>query len=305
VITKAERDALLGKDARNDERIHLFLNGEELLTDDYKRDPHFLVDLSRAPDLVAASEYPDLLDVIKKRVLSDWPEGAESERSRTGRETGEHQNRLRAWWRLKHARGGMQDALALIPRYVCCSVVTKRPIFVFVDRTVRPSNLLEVFAFPDDYSFGVLQSSSHWTWFTNRCSTLTRRFRYTNLTVFDSFVWPQSPTKKQIDAVAIAGREVRRVREEAMKVITGGLRSVYRTLELPGKHPLKDAHAALDVAVLAAYGFSAKADLLKQLLDLNQAIAARERAGEPVTAPGVPAAYGDPAPLITDDCIRP
>jgi hypothetical protein len=78
-----------------------------------------------------------------------------------------------------------------------------------------------------------------------------------------------------------------------------------RTLELPGKHPLKDAHAALDAAVLAAYGFSAKADLLKQLLDLNQAVAAREKAGEPVTAPGVPAAYGDPAALITEDCIRP
>jgi hypothetical protein len=88
-------------------------------------------------------------------------------------------------------------------------------------------------------------------------------------------------------------------------VVTGGLRAVYRTLELPGKHPLKDAHAALDAAVLDAYGFSPKADLLKQLLDLNHAVAARENAGEPVTAPGVPPAYGDPATLITDDCIRP
>jgi hypothetical protein len=78
-----------------------------------------------------------------------------------------------------------------------------------------------------------------------------------------------------------------------------------RPLELPGKHPLKDAHAALDAAVLDAYGFAAKADLLKQLLDLNHAVAAREKAGEPVTAPGVPASYGDPSPLISDDCIRP
>jgi hypothetical protein len=27
--------------------------------------------------------------------------------------------------------------------------------------------------------------------------------------------------------------------------------------------------------------------------------------GEPVTPPGVPSSYGDPAELITDDCIRP
>jgi hypothetical protein len=86
---------------------------------------------------------------------------------------------------------------------------------------------------------------------------------------------------------------------------TGGLRAVYRTLELPGKHPLKDAHAALDAAVLAAYGFDAKKEVLAQLLALNKEVAARIEAGEPVTAPGVPASYGDLAPLITADCVKP
>lgn len=69
---------------------------------------------------------------------------------------------------------------------------------------------------------------------------------------------------------------------------TGGLRGVYRTLELPGRHPLTDAHAALDAAVLAAYGFDAKQDLLAQLLELNLSVAAREKAAHPVTAPGIP-----------------
>lgn len=95
------------------------------------------------------------------------------------------------------------------------------------------------------------------------------------------------------------------MRAEALKVITGGLRAVYRTLELPGKHPLKDAHAALDAAVLAAYGFDPKKDLLAQLLSLNLDVAARIAGGQPVTAPGVPPGYGDPSPLISDDCIRP
>ena len=164
---------------------------------------------------------------------------------------------------------------------------------------------MEVFAFDDDFSFGILQSAAHRDWFFAKSSKLKSDYRYTPASVFDTFPWPQSPTKKQIDAVAAAGREVRRVRQEALKIIDGGLRAVYRSLELPGKHPLKDAHAALDAAVLAAYGFSAKDDLLKQLLDLNKIVAAKERAGEPVTAPGVPSSYGDPSSLITDDCIRP
>ena len=80
---------------------------------------------------------------------------------------------------------------------------------------------------------------------------------------------------------------------------------LYRTLELPGANPLKDAHAALDAAVLAAYGFSPKADLLAQLLALNQTVATRIERAEPVTAPGIPPVFPNPGTLVTGDCIRP
>ena len=56
---------------------------------------------------------------------------------------------------------------------------------------------------------------------------------------------------------------------------------MYRTLELPGKNPLKDAHTyPLDSAVLGAYGFAANDDLLSQLLTLNLEVARRIEAGE-------------------------
>ena len=117
--------------------------------------------------------------------------------------------------------------------------------------------------------------------------------------------WPQMATVKQIDAVAAAAREVRRVRAEALLYLKGGLRALYRTLELPGANPLKDAHAALDAAVLAAYGFSAKKDLLAQLLALNLEVAAKIEKAEPVTAPGVPKNYPDAKKLVTEDCLHP
>ena len=81
--------------------------------------------------------------------------------------------------------------------------------------------------------------------------------------------------------------------------------AVSQTAQVPGANPLKDAHASLDTAVLAAYGFSAKKDLLAQLLALNQAVAAKIEKGEPVTAPGVSRNYPDAKQLVTDDCIRP
>ena len=79
---------------------------------------------------------------------------------------------------------------------------------------------------------------------------------------------------------------------------------MYRTLDLPGKNPLKDAHAALDAAVLDAYGFSPRKDPLGQLLELNLAVAAKTDAGKPVTPPGIPPEYPRPAQQVTDDCVQ-
>ncbi len=55
----------------------------------------------------------------------------------------------------------------------------------------------------------------HWLWFITKCSKLKSDFRYTSDTVFDISPWPQTATVKQIDAVAAAARELRRVRAEA------------------------------------------------------------------------------------------
>jgi hypothetical protein len=110
---------------------------------------------------------------------------------------------------------------------------------------------------------------------------------------------------KQIDSVAAAARELRRVRAEALPKLKGGLRALYRTLELPGANPLKDAHAALDAAVHTAYAFNAKKDLLAQLLALNLELAVKIEKGQPVTAPGVPKNYPDAKKLVTADCIKP
>lgn len=126
--------------------------------------------------------------------------------------------------------------------------------------------------------------------------------------------------------MAAAAREVRGVRAEALRNLKGGLRALYRTLELPGANPLKDAHAALDAAVFAlwssagsrdsatradysigraTYGFRAKKDLLAQLLALNLEVAAKIERGEPATAPGIPPGYPEPERLVTQDCIQP
>jgi hypothetical protein len=81
------------------------------------------------------------------------------------------------------------------------------------------------------------------------------------------------------------------------------LRELYRTLDEPGASPLKDAHAALDAAVRTAYGMKSGDDPLAFLLALNAECAAAEKAGKPITPPGLPLPVKEHASYITEDCI--
>lgn len=66
-----------------------------------------------------------------------------------------------------------------------------------------------------------------------------------------------------------------------------------------------DAESSKDTARVSAYRFTPKSDLLTQLLALNQAVAAKGKAVEKVTPPGVPESYGEVEKLVSEDCIKP
>jgi len=301
LLSDAQRDEIVRGDGKSREVIFPYLNGVDALTGaDLDR---FVIDFEQRNQLRAAA-CSHAFEWVKTHVLPDRERKATQGVDKDGKVRPHHKAFLARWWQLSFGRPEMLSVIKPLPRYLACAYVTKRPIFMFISSGIRPSNLIQVFGFADDYSFGVLQSHAHWLWFITKCGKLTERFRYSAESVFDTFPWPQEPQARQVEAAAAAGREVRRVRTEALAEMTGGLRALYRTLELPGANPLKDAHAALDAAVLAAYGFSAKKDLLAQLLGLNLEVAGKIEKGEPVTPPGIPAQFPNPETLISGDCIR-
>ncbi len=303
VIDADERDRMIRDDPRSAEVIFPYLIGDEILVGDGSPG-RFLIDFEQR-GVLEVQCYPRAFSHVQRLVLPARQEAAEKGKDEAGNMRSHHKAFLERWWKLAWDRADMMSEIRRTPRYMVCSRVTKRPIFVFVDQMVKPGDALQCFIFADDYSFGILQSDMHWQWFIEKCSKMKSDFRYTPESVFDTFPWPQQPDARAVRAVAAAGREVRRIRDLALRSTTGGLRGIYRTLELPGANPLKDAHASLNEAVLAAYGFSARRDLLTQLLDLNQHVANRIKRGEPVTAPGIPIGFPVAQSLISGDCIRP
>jgi hypothetical protein len=263
-----------------------------------------VIDLNDCADVFVARQFSAAYARISELVLPRVQTRAEAEKKESAKSIGPRQTHFRKWWKFWRGRPELIQQIAKIQRYIVCGQVTKRPIFEFVSSGIRPNAALIAFPLPDDYSFGVLQSSPHFEWFKARCSTLKGDYRYTNDTVFDTFPWPQVPTGAQIKAVAEAAVALRALRRETMRKLNYSLRDLYRTLEQPGDNPLREAHARLDAAVRAAYGIADDVDPLAFLLELNLACAAKEKAGEKIRPPGLPLPREEHAIFITDDCIQ-
>jgi len=292
VLDRDSRNLIVAASPKSSAVIHPYLVGDDILGGGGIR--RYLIDFKES-SVLQAQAYKCAFEHLKTNVMPAMQDASKGESERSAS--------IDSWWQHWRPRKELLQKIGSLTRYLACSRVTKRPIFVFIDSAIRPGDALQVFAFEDDYSFGILQSSAHWQWFVAKCSKLTERLRYTPESVFDTFPWPQSPTVAQVDAIAKAGKELRKLRETSLASMTGGLRALYRTLDLPGKNPLRDAHIALDAAVLKAYDFSANKDLLEQILELNHVVANKIAAAESVTPPGIPAIYKNSKNLISTDCL--
>ena len=302
---------LVGDEKKNQEVLFPYLIGDDILGQLRPRPKRYVIDF-QPRDLIQASTYPHLFKIVQTQVLEKRKAAVGKEEKRNveveeddpeGRTNKHHKNFLKKWWQISYPRTDLFEALSKLSRFIVCVRTTKRPIFEFIHPAIKPGDSLQVFAFEDDYSFGILQSPIHWKWFTERCSKLSARFRYTSETVYSTFPWPQSPALKLVQRVSRAAVELRQVRQKAMDNNKITFRAMYKTMELPGDNVLKDAHAALDEAVRECYGMKAKDDPLKFLLDLNEGMAAKEQRGEDVVGPGLPSVVTDRKPFITNDCI--
>lgn len=307
-----EAGQMLSADRRNAEVIFPYITGDELLKTSPAHPQRYVIDF-QPRDVFEAKSYKLPFARVEDRVLPTRKAAAAEEEERNAAATAEnpkaktnkhHRNFLNQWWLLSYGRADLMQTLGSVSRYIACSRVTKRQIFEFLDSGIHPSDGMQVFVFEDDYSFGIIQSTLHWEWLKARGATLKGDFTYTSDTVFDTFPWPQSPTPEQVRAVAEAAVALRGLRNDVMKRQGWSLRDLYRTLDTPGKNPLRDAQERLDAAVRAAYGMPAGADVLGFLLALNAALAAAEGRGERVVGPGLPPGL-NAADFTTADAVRP
>ena len=211
------------------------------------------------------------------------------------------------WWRHVEPRPGMWGALDGLSRYIATARLAKHRLFGWYDVRICPDSQLIVIARDDDTTFGILHSWFHELWSLQLGTSLEDRPRYTPSTTFETFPFPSGLTPdvpatnyegdSRAAEIAEASRRLAELRdrwlnppewvewvdepapgyppcpvprdEQAAKALKK------RTLtNLYNARPqwLVDAHAALDAAVAAAYGWPVDItddDALRELLDLN------------------------------------
>ena len=212
------------------------------------------------------------------------------------------------WWRHVRPRPDMWRALDGLSRYIATPTVAKHRLFMWYEKGVCPDHQLIVIARDDDTTFGILHSRFHEAWSLRLGTSLEDRPRYTPTTTFQTFPFPEGLTPdvpardyahdSRAAAIADAARRLVELRDrwlnppEWVEWVDEPVRGYpkrpvardeaaarelkKRTLtNLYNQRPqwLANAHADLDSAVAAAYGWPAEIqddDFLQRLLSLNR-----------------------------------
>ncbi len=213
------------------------------------------------------------------------------------------------WWRHWRPRPSMWRAVGGLSRFIATPTLSKHRLFAWYDARICPDHQLIVVARDDDTTFGILHSRFHEVWSLRLGTWLGKGNdpRYTPTTTFETFPFPDGLTpdipatdcagNPHAIAIAEAARRLVELRDRWLNPPEwvewvdepvpdypkrpvprneGAVKALKkRTLtNLYNTRPqwLADAHASLDAAVAAAYGWPANMsddDALRELLELN------------------------------------
>ncbi len=264
-LTLQEGRALrAAREATYEDVVKPYLTSKDIASTVDQRPSRFIIDFGQMA-LEEAMRYRAALQVVR-------------DHAKQARESSASYSRNPRWWQLLWPRPDLRRAIAGLERFIAGTRVGKRILFVWCEPDWRPSDATNVFALDSDYAMGVLTSRIHTDWARARSSTLRTDIRYTPSSAFETFPWPQA-AGEQRQRIAHLSRDVIELRSTLCCEHAIGLTTLYNRVDDGAYSALRAGQRDLDLAVLAAYGWSSS--LLedvrqrnRKLLDLNSAILA-------------------------------
>jgi hypothetical protein len=207
-----------------------------------------------------ARRWPNLMAIIEDRV--------KPQRMQQNREI-----RKRYWWRFGETTPALYNAVQDLQRVLVISRVGQAGAFTFLPAGIVYSEELVVFPLPTHRHFSVLQSRIHDVWGRFFASSMKDDLRYTPSDCFETFPFPEAlATDQKVEAV---GKEYYEFRAALMVKNNEGLTKTYNRFHDPNEtsadiKKLRELHAAMDRAVLDAYGWADLQPTCEFLLDYEE-----------------------------------
>jgi hypothetical protein len=260
---------LIAKDSRNRERFFPFIGGEEVNESPIQSPRRTIINFGQMSESEARA-WPDLMKIVEEKVKPQ-------------RLTQNRDARARYWWRFAETTPALNAAISKLDRVLvtclhqphwCVSTVRSNAVF---------SHALAVIAIPTNSAFGVLQARTHEVWARFFGSSMKDDLRYTPSDCFETFPFPENfESDAKLEAV---GNEYYEYRAALMVKNNEGLTKTYNRFHDPHEtsgeiHKLRELHAAMDAAVLAAYGWSDLQPTCEFLLDYEEEEEDEEETGK-------------------------
>jgi hypothetical protein len=255
---------LIAKDPRNAERIFPYIGGEEVNDSPTHVHRRYVISFGQM-SLDEAEQWPDLIRIVRERV--------KPERDCLREDTGPGAHGKKWWWQFQHPRQPLYAAIAGLDRVLVISQVTSHVQFAFLPARMVFSHALNVFPLTTYAAFCALQSCPHEVWARFFASSLEDRLRYTASDCFETFPFPEdSETTVKLEAT---GKEYYAFRAALMIRNNEGLTKSYNRFHDPSETSpdilkLRELHAAMDRAVLDAYGWTDLKPTCEFLLDYEE-----------------------------------
>ena len=276
----ADMQRLIDANARNAEVVYPYIGGQELNTSPTHAYHRYVINfrdwplrrddigetwrsanaarhraLRRQP--VVPLDYPG-------RVAADWLEMSaivkdkvKPFRDRLGNSAIDTAHKTR-WWRFANDRPELQAAIEGLQRVLANSQVSQRVQFAFLPSDMVYAHTLNVYPLETHAAFCTLQSRPHEIWALFFGSSMKDDLRYTPSDCFETFPFPEFwETHPDLEA---AGTAYYDYRAALMVKNNEGLTKTYNRFHNPYENDpeiaqLRDLHAAIDRAVLDAYGW--------------------------------------------------
>jgi hypothetical protein len=243
---------LIARDPRNQERIFPYIGGKELNEDPRLRPHRYVINYGNMNEQEARA-WPDIWKLLEQRVKPE----------RTRRKwNGEYQLRdplPQKWWIHADKRPALYAAVGELCRVLAISQTSRTLAFAFLPSGMVYSH--KTIVFPDEsYAcFAALQTRAHELWSRLCGSTMKDDAVYTPSDCFETFPFPEGWEKNA--SLDSAGQVYYDFRAKLMVDTNLGLTKTYNRFHDPKERSpeiakLRELHAAMDNAVLAAYGWT-------------------------------------------------